>query len=180
LGDIAKKILRFKVGDGVNIHLWMDFWHPAGILLEIYEYKVVYDAQSSVEAKLSFVIHNGDWLWRSARSEALVKIQARLPEISLGLSDKPIWTASEKGIYVSFNTWDSLREKREQIDWCKLVWFPLAIRKHSFILCLAMKQRMVASDRLLNWGYQGDVKCSFCRKQLESDDHLFFLMQFLL
>jgi hypothetical protein len=29
LRDIAKKLLRFEVGDGKNIHLWMDFWHPS-------------------------------------------------------------------------------------------------------------------------------------------------------
>jgi hypothetical protein len=32
----------------------------AGILLEKYGFGAVYDAQSSVEAKLSYVIHNGD------------------------------------------------------------------------------------------------------------------------
>jgi hypothetical protein len=82
--------LRFEVGDAENIHLWMDFWHPIGILLEKYGYTTVYDAQSSAEAKLSTVIHNGDWLWRPARSEALVEIQVRLSKISLGSSDKPI------------------------------------------------------------------------------------------
>jgi hypothetical protein len=64
----------------------------------------VYDAQSSVEAKLSTVIHNGDWLWRPTRFEALVEIQARLSKISLGSSDKPIWIALRKCIYGSSNT----------------------------------------------------------------------------
>jgi hypothetical protein len=40
-----------------------------------------------VEAKLSSVIHNGDWFWRPARFEGLVDIQARLPEINLGFVD---------------------------------------------------------------------------------------------
>jgi hypothetical protein len=74
LRDIAKKFLRFEVGDGENIHLWLDFWHPAGILLEKYGFRVVYDAQSSVEARLSSVINDGEWFWRPARSEALVEI----------------------------------------------------------------------------------------------------------
>jgi hypothetical protein len=74
LRDIAKKFLRFEVGDGENIHLWLDFWHPAGILLEKYGFRVVYDAQSSVEARLSSVINDGEWFWRPARFEALVEI----------------------------------------------------------------------------------------------------------
>ncbi|XP_059429060.1 probable receptor-like protein kinase At1g49730 [Corylus avellana] len=57
----------------------------------------VSDAHSNIEAKLSSVICNGDWLWRPTRSEALVGIQARLPEVGLGICDKPVWIASKKG-----------------------------------------------------------------------------------
>ena len=94
LRDTTKAFLRFEVGDGKNIHLLMDFWHPAGILLEKYGYRAIYFSQNSVKAKLSSIIHNGDLFWRPARFEALAEIQARLVEISLGSSDKPIWTAS--------------------------------------------------------------------------------------
>ncbi|XP_059436965.1 uncharacterized protein LOC132170072 [Corylus avellana] len=130
----------------------MDFWHHAGILLEKYGFRVVYDAQSSVKAKLSSVIHNGDWFWRPARSEALVDIQTWLAEISLGSCDKPIWTASRKGVYVSSDTWEALRDKRDQIEWWKLVWFSLAIPKQAFILWLAMKDRLIIGVTLLSWG----------------------------
>jgi hypothetical protein len=75
--------LKFEVGSGENIHMWLDSWHPAGILLETYGQRVVYDAHSSMEAKLSSVIVNGDWYWKPARSEALVEIQARLPKFKL-------------------------------------------------------------------------------------------------
>jgi hypothetical protein len=174
LRDIAKKFLRFEVGDGKNIHLWMDFWHPAGILLEKYGFRAVYDAQSSVEARLSSVIHDGEWFWRPARSEALVDIQTRLTEIKLGHCDNPIWIASRKGIYVSSDTWEALREKRDQIEWWKLVWFSLAIPKQAFILWLAMKDRLDTGVRLLSWGYRGDIQCCFCRNQMESRNHFFF------
>jgi hypothetical protein len=61
LREIAKKFLRFEVRDEKNIHLSLDLLHPAGILLEKYGFRTVYDPQSSVEAKLSSVIYNGDW-----------------------------------------------------------------------------------------------------------------------
>jgi hypothetical protein len=66
--------LRFEVEDGKTIHLWMDCRYPDGILLDRYGYMAVYDVHSSVEAKLSSVIHNGDRFWRPARSEVLVEI----------------------------------------------------------------------------------------------------------
>jgi hypothetical protein len=61
LRDIAKRFLRFEVGNGENIHLWMDWWHPAGVLIEKFGYRAVYDAQNSLEAKLSSVIQNVNW-----------------------------------------------------------------------------------------------------------------------
>jgi hypothetical protein len=84
-------------------------------LTKQYGFKVVYGAQSNIEAKFSPVICNGDWLWRLASSKALVEIQARLPEVSLCHCDKPVWTASRKGIYVSSDTWEVLREKNEEL-----------------------------------------------------------------
>jgi hypothetical protein len=114
-----------------------------------------------VEAKLASVIRNGDWLWKPARSEALVEIQARHSEISLGSVDNPIWTTSKKGYYVSSDTWEVLRDKKEQVEWWKLVWFPMAIPKQAFILWLVMKERLVTGDRLLRWGYKGmSIACS--------------------
>jgi hypothetical protein len=101
--------LKFEVGNGDNIHMWLDLCHPIGVLIEQYDFRVVYDAQSNIEAKLSSVICSGDWLWRPARSEALVDIQVKLFEVCLGQCDKPIWTISKKGVYVSFETWEALR-----------------------------------------------------------------------
>ena len=100
---------------------------------------------------------------RPARYEGLVEIQARLPEIKLGFVDIPIWTASRKGVFVSFDTWEVLREKKEPVSWWKLVWFPYAIPKHAFILWLVMKGRLSMGDRLLSWGYKRDVNCVFCK-----------------
>jgi hypothetical protein len=95
LRNIAKAFIRFEVGDGTKIHMWLDSWHPAGYLLDTYGHRVIYDAQSSLNAHLSSVLVNGQWSWRPARSEALVEIQCRIPEIVLGNSDKAIWTVAK-------------------------------------------------------------------------------------
>lgn len=44
LRDVAKQFLRFKVGDGSKIFLWLDSWHPNGRLLDTYGFRPVYDA----------------------------------------------------------------------------------------------------------------------------------------
>jgi hypothetical protein len=41
LRDVAKRFLKFEVGNGENIQMWLDSWHPSGILLETFGQRVV-------------------------------------------------------------------------------------------------------------------------------------------
>jgi hypothetical protein len=129
LRDIAKRFLKFEVGNEDNIHMWLDLWHPASVLIEQYGFRVVYNAQSNIEAKISSVICNGEWFWRPARSEALVEIQVKLSEVCLGQCDNPVWTISKKGVYVSHEIWEAHRKKNVEVIWWKVIWFPWAIPK---------------------------------------------------
>lgn len=80
LCDKARHYIKFEVGNGKDIFLWLDWWHPAGVVIEKCGYRVIYDACSHIDAKLWSVLRNGVWLWRPSRSEELVGIQMRLPE----------------------------------------------------------------------------------------------------
>jgi hypothetical protein len=37
-----------------------------------------------------------------------------------------------------------------------------------------MKDRLLTGERLLRWGYKGEVQCCLCHSQLETRDHIFF------
>lgn len=88
--DIAKKFIRFQAGDGCKIFLCLDHWHPAWCLLGKFRYRAVYDSSYHINSKLSSVIQNGDWYWPSARSDSIVEIQSKLPDVMPGGEDKPI------------------------------------------------------------------------------------------
>jgi hypothetical protein len=68
---------------------------------------------------------------------------------------------SKKGRYLSHETWDEIRLKNPTVDWWKVIWFPLAIPKHSLIMWLATKNCLTTGDRLIKWGYKGAVVCFF-------------------
>jgi hypothetical protein len=40
LRDIAKNLVKFEVGNGDNINLWLDSWHPSSILFEVFGYSL--------------------------------------------------------------------------------------------------------------------------------------------
>jgi hypothetical protein len=116
LRGLARDILKVEVGNGKSIHLWLDNWHPLGPLFDNFGFRPIYDSQSQIDAKLDSVLRNGEWCWKPTRSDELVTIQSRLPEVRLGVADKPIWTIAHKGTFVSSDTWNHLRLKRQLVD----------------------------------------------------------------
>ena len=75
LRSIARNLLSFEVGDANNIFLCHDRWHLNVVLYQVYGHRTVYDAASSINAKVKSVLHNNEWCWKPARSEDLVDIQ---------------------------------------------------------------------------------------------------------
>jgi len=178
LHGLARDLLKVEVGDGKSIHLWLDNYHPLGPLFDKFGFRPIYDSQSRIDAKLDSVLRNGEWCWKPARSDELVIIQSRLPKVRLGVADKPICTIARKWIFVSSDTWNHLRLKRQPVDWWSLIWFNQAIPKQAFLLWLVVPNRLTTGDRLLTWRYKGDTQCCFCRHGTESRDRLFFNCSF--
>jgi hypothetical protein len=67
--------------------------------MDKYGFWTPYDAGCAIGPKLSTIILDGEWYWPSARSDKLVEIQSRLPEVVLANEDLPVWKSS-KGIYI--------------------------------------------------------------------------------
>jgi hypothetical protein len=76
LWEITRPFIKFIIGTGKSISLWHDWWHQDGILYFKYGRRVVYNAASSFDAKVSSVLREGNWLWKLARSKDLVNIQS--------------------------------------------------------------------------------------------------------
>lgn len=113
----ANNFLRFDVGNGSNINLWTDWWHPSGVLLDKYGYRAIYDAQSHLNSRLSSVIRDGLWFWKPARSDALVEIQSKLFMVDFGVRDESKWVIFKSGNYSSSDALEALREKGPCVNW---------------------------------------------------------------
>jgi hypothetical protein len=71
-----------------------------------------------------------------------------------------------------------LRVKFPKVDWYNIVWFPLAIPRHFFILWLAFRDGLTTKYRMSLWGYTGSMVCLLCHGHIETKDHLFFSCSF--
>lgn len=127
-----------------------------------------------MEAKLNSVLKQGKWCWKLARSEDLVStIQSRLPEVSLGAVDNPVWIVGRSGSFVCADTLNHLRQKKAIVSWYSLIWRYHAILKQAFIPWLSVNNRLTTGDRLLAWGFKGDASCVFCKGMTECRDHIY-------
>jgi hypothetical protein len=124
--------------------------------------RAIYGAGSYSGEKLSSNICDRDWFWPCARFESLVKLQSRLPEVDIGIEDLPIWNF-RNGVYSYSETRELLREKQPVVDWWKVVWFSLAIPRHSFLLWLVFRDALVTKEKMCKWGYawQYGIACVY-------------------
>ncbi|XP_013632444.1 uncharacterized protein LOC106453401 [Brassica napus] len=78
----------------------------------------------------------------------------------------------------SSTTWEMLRPKQEEVDWCDVVWFKGAVPKHSFTMWLANYDRLPTRNRLASWGMTVTTDCPFCSREVETSDHLFLRCEY--
>ena len=110
-----------KLGMEEAYFLWLDRWHPDGILYQVYGHRIVYDAASSLEAKVDSVLKNEEWDWKPERSEELVIIQSKLNLVKIKEKDSEFWLASSSGQFICGATWEIIKlsllikKKKEEI-----------------------------------------------------------------
>ncbi|GKV01156.1 hypothetical protein SLEP1_g13733 [Rubroshorea leprosula] len=182
----ARKLIQHIPGDGKDIDIWHDNWHPSGPLIEVYGQRIVRDASIPPDAKLSVVISGNYWCWPPAPSPQLVQIQIELfdkldPDKLYpkeGAMDSVIWIPSASGKFKTGATWNWIRERQGKQQWHKLIWFLDTILKHSFISWLAVLNRLTTKAHQKQWTHDLDDTCVLCKNESKTNVHMFFKCSF--
>ncbi|XP_021715612.1 uncharacterized protein LOC110683526 [Chenopodium quinoa] len=78
------------------------------------------------------------------------------------------------GTYRIFECYKWLQGDGTKVDWCKWVWNNFNIPKHSFILWLAMHDRLRPREKLLKYDVCAEDSLLLCGANIEDRQHLFF------
>ena len=148
------------------------------MLYNKYGHRVVYDAASKPDSKLSSLLRDGNWVWNLARSNDLAAIHSKLSLVRLVEEDRLLWIPSKSVQLMTSETWNYIRKSSLEVSWWKLLWFPETIPKHAFIGWLTISNRLQLRIECLSGRFKGDVLCVLGRRQLESREHLFFECSF--
>ncbi|GKA59381.1 RNA-directed DNA polymerase, eukaryota, reverse transcriptase zinc-binding domain protein [Tanacetum coccineum] len=175
--DQVKDNIFYKVGNGTTTSLWYDNWSNIGPLFQYLTHRDLYDERLSENLTVKDMIVNGRWNWPE---EWYVKFPAitglEVPIIDEDSEDSIVWKA-RLGDVVKFSMRQvnfDLSNQYPNVLWWKLIWYSQCIPKHSFILWLAMLNKLTTQDRLKKWGNQDVNRCCLCLNDSEDLKHLFF------
>ncbi|XP_039047469.1 uncharacterized protein LOC120187962 [Hibiscus syriacus] len=69
--------------------------------------------------------------------------------------------------------WDNVCDRRDKVDWHRLIWFAAHIPKFSIIAWMVILDRLPTKDILVRFGMVTDNVCGLCGVGQESSNHLF-------
>ena len=175
LRDIAKPLVKYKIGNGIDTSLWHDPWLPFGSIFEKYGSSVMYYTAIPLSSKVQAIIAWNEWAWPITSSWERIEIKAATALLPSPSHNKDVvsWIPSLSGTFITSHTWDFLRASSPKVPWYHLVWFFGNIPRFSFIVWLAILNKLYTQDRI--WKFTPrPLACVLCHKALESHDHLFF------
>ncbi|KAF2597665.1 hypothetical protein F2Q68_00008803 [Brassica cretica] len=74
--------------------------------------------------------------------------------------------------FLACSTWHQIRQRKDNLQWSKLVWFSQGVFHYAFITWLAFRDRLATGHRTSRWGQP--QCCMFCGEPDETREHLYF------
>lgn len=179
LRDIACQFLRIEVKDGLDTFFWHDNWLHMGKLIDITWPAGPNLLGIPLNAKVADALGNEQWRARCSRGRqfpALRNAILSLPfDPGLGDKDKVLWRHSQQEYCNSFSasyTWEQIRQVKPIVSWERVIWFAQGVPRFSFIVWLAIWNRLSTGDRMRSWGQT--QCCMLCGEPDETRNHLYF------
>ena len=159
---------------------WYDPWFQGHNVKDVFPNLHIPDTEIPKWATVSDVWRQGRWCFPDSIDEETKVAWEEIKKLSPRAldSDSIWWKHSRTGVYSVKSAWDVIRPRNPQVPWYKLVWGLKHISKCSFILWLALHNKLATKLRLLSWGMVNDANCIFCHSASESIDHLYFACPF--
>ncbi|XP_013589406.1 PREDICTED: exosome complex component RRP41-like [Brassica oleracea var. oleracea] len=118
---------------------------------------------------------------RRHRERILNDIEEDINKLRIGglrdMDDVPLWRSEEGKFGNRFSTkktWHQLRTRQSICPWSRGIWFPESTPKYSFMIWIAIKNRLQTGDKMQAWNATINAECTLCHEVQETCHHLFF------
>lgn len=117
---------RVEVGNGERCCVWVDHWLPRGPILGCFVNRVIFDATSSVEARVAdFLKVDGDWRWL-VTSHFLLELEDHVQSVQpyAHQEDQIVWFPNRSKRFSVAYAYEALRPQGCycELTECDLVW----------------------------------------------------------
>ena len=115
-------------------------------------------------AMMAYVITNHQR--RRHRVSTLNDIDDEIDKFCVGglreVDDIPLWKSGEGKFVNKFptkKTWMQLRARHQSCTWSKGIWFSQSTPKYSFMLWIAIRNRLQTRDKMQTWNFFINAEC---------------------
>ncbi|KAL0295119.1 UNVERIFIED_CONTAM: hypothetical protein Sangu_3204200 [Sesamum angustifolium] len=171
LRPLLQRGVIYKVGDGSSFSLWQDVWHERGPLCLTFPRGPVITGLP-LSSPLSSVLQRNQWSWPASTDADIAEIISQLPPTQPSAADSICWRSSS-GKFTTKSAVSLIQPTSSRIFWEGLLNGKFKIPKHTFILWMAMLEKLSTMDK--PWVPRADDGCVLCGGLFdETHDHLFF------
>lgn len=174
--DQCRHLFTVKIGNGNTTSLWFDYWLQGGQRpYDLLTPRQLASTGLHWNAKVSAILEGDDW--RFPEGNHLLRtvwdgVPIRPPNHNT--EDQVIWQPNPRGVFTIQTAWEYIRVHHPPDPTHLLLWQRGHIPRHSFILWLAINNKLRTMDRIpVSMGLPSHA-CVLCNQGAEDHDHLFF------
>lgn len=161
------RYIGYKPGFNSSFLLWHDPWALRTLLISHMDPMVISIVESHSLAKINSIVFQDQCRLPPSTHRLAIEFRTIISSINLNQHDHITWD----GYYLLkvnlSSIYKSIRSQGTSLFWLKAVSHILAIPKCSFVLWLALKNRLLTRDRMCNFGMSTDPRCVLCSSQNE-------------
>ncbi|CAA7042276.1 unnamed protein product [Microthlaspi erraticum] len=179
LRDVARPHLLCQVNSGDTALFFHDDWSGLGPLIDLTGANGPRVTGIQRMATVSQACRFSTWSLSRGRHPILCLLRdclpTELPSSLNGNRDVFIWKNSpdsNPGEFSSSKTWDFLHPVGPSLSWTKPLWFKERIPKHTFIMWIVMRDRLITRDKIRSWGLNVPSECLLCDSLPETKSHI--------
>lgn len=171
-----RKFFVYDIGNGSDTFFWYDNWILDSPLCSRVSHREILRMGCNSMAKVSDFVIDDQVIFPTNILVFWPELTNKIVFVQENRKDEISWKSGngKKCNFKASIVWNDFKVNHPRVEWFKLVWYSNAIPKHSFILWLAVRGKLLTQDRMQAWQMGGESKCPFCNQQQDSLNHLFF------
>lgn len=169
LRKLAKAMFVYKLGDGKRFSFWFDPWCHVYSLVELFPEISLKEIGDLKKAVVCDFWRNNCWYIPKRWNPTMLRVMEFLNgnfTVTNARQDLISWGLEKRGEFTVKSALRGLMKPEQQMSWTKIVWLPSNLPRHSFIIWLALHNRLMTREKLFDWGVANSNVCALLLKRL--------------